>query len=74
MSEETYGMTKQQARLKAFIVAYAAEHGYSPTFQEMADGLGLASKSGIVRLMRGLAHRGHVRFRPGTQRSVEVIA
>lgn len=55
------GLTSRQRRLLAFIAA-EVEAGHSPpSFDEMAAHMGLASKSGIHRLISALEERGHVR-------------
>ena len=54
------GMTPRMRALLAFIQAYSARHEQMPSFQEMADGLGLRSKSGVHRLITSLEERGHI--------------
>jgi repressor LexA len=67
-------MTKTQARLLRFIKSYMDDNpGVPPSFQEMMEGLGLHSKSGIYRLMRGLRERGHIGFIDNRARSIWII-
>jgi len=48
-------MTPRQQQLLAFIGEYHRAHaGVSPSFDEMALGLGLASKNSVHRLLAGL--------------------
>lgn len=69
------GLTKTQARLLRFIKSYlGANDGVPPSFQEMMVGMGLHSKSGIYRLMRGLRERGHIGFIDNRARSIWIIA
>lgn len=51
-------MTPKQSELLDFIKAYTAEHGCSPSFEEMMHGLGLKSKSGVHRLLASLKEQG----------------
>lgn len=53
-------MTPKQANLLAFLKAYVEDHGYSPSYEEMAAAVGLQSKSGVHRLIQGLHEQGLV--------------
>jgi SOS-response transcriptional repressor LexA len=54
-----------------FIVGYRAEHGFSPTFSEIATALGLkAHKSGPHRLVNALKRKGALRHDRGSQRGI----
>lgn len=56
-----YGMTTQQRALLTFLRQYSdANGGVMPTFEEMMWHLGLASKSGIHRILVALEARGHI--------------
>lgn len=54
------GLTKNQANLLAFIKAFHEERGIMPSFEEMREAMGLASKSGIHRIITALEERGHL--------------
>lgn len=66
-------MTKRQHDTLVFIEAFVAAKGYSPSFEEIKNHLGLASKSGVHRLIHGLRDRGLVRMQRGA-RSIAVGA
>lgn len=66
-------LTSQQARLLAFIRAHIAEQGFSPSFDEMTQAMGLRSKSGIHRLISGLEERGFIRRIPNRARCIELV-
>ena len=66
-------LTKKQYELLLFIDKRLKDSGVSPSFDEMKDALGLRSKSGIHRLMTGLAERGFVRRLPHRARALEVL-
>lgn len=51
-------MTPKQARLLDFIRAEIEAKGISPSYAEMAAHIGAASKSGVHRLVHGLAAQG----------------
>ena len=66
-------LTKKQYQLLMFIDNCLRETGVSPSFDEMKDALGLASKSGIHRLITGLEERGFLRRLPHRARALEVL-
>ncbi len=66
-------LTQRQRQLLHFIHGYMAEHGISPSFDEMRDALQLKSKSGIHRLISGLEERGFIRRLAYRARAVEIL-
>jgi len=64
------GITDSQRDLMGFIIRYIAKNKKSPSYDEMKDGLGLASKSGIHRLINGLSDRGAIVFKKNCSRTV----
>ncbi len=66
-------LTKKQCELLLFIDQRLMESGISPSFDEMKDALGLASKSGIHRLIIGLEERGFIRRLPHRARALEIL-
>lgn len=64
------GTTLRQNEALRFIRGYVAEHGASPSHGQIAEALGLRSKSAITRLLACLEERGHVERIPGRHRSV----
>lgn len=67
------GLTSQQKRLLDFLRGRIASSGICPSYEEMAEHLGLASKSGINRLIVALERRKMLRRVPGSYRSIEVL-
>jgi SOS-response transcriptional repressor LexA len=68
------GLTRKQAELLAFIQSYMESHPYAPTFEEMKAACGLASKSGVHRLLTSLEERGYIRRLRDRARALEVVA
>ena len=67
-------MTKAQRDLYEFIRSYSrANGGVAPSYDEMAQHLGLASKSGIYRLITALEERGLIRRLPHRARAIVVV-
>ena len=64
MTPPIYGLTPAQADCARVIAALTSFEGNSPTYQEIADELGLVnSRSGIHRLVNGLIERGWIERR-----------
>ena len=66
-------LTRKQYELLMYIEASLRDGGVSPSFDEMKEALGLKSKSGIHRLIRGLEERGFIRRLPHRARALEVL-
>lgn len=66
-------LTKKQYELLMLIDQRLKASGIPPSYDEMKDALGLASKSGIHRLITGLEERGFIRRLPHRARALEVL-
>ncbi len=66
-------LTRKQHELLSFIDRHLRETGFSPSFDEMKDGLHLRSKSGIHRLISALEERGFLARRHHRARALEVL-
>lgn len=66
-------LTQKQKDLLVLIDKKINEAGIPPSYDEMKDALGLASKSGIHRLITALEERGFIRRLPNKARALEVI-
>ena len=66
-------LTQKQSELLAFLTSHMAEHDVPPSFDEMRGALGLASKSGIHRLVSGLEERGYIRRLANRARAIEIL-
>jgi len=65
--------TKKQKELLTFIEAFIAEHGYSPSFREIMNGLNYTSVATVALHVNNLIKRGHLRKRDHGARSLEVV-
>lgn len=65
--------TKKQQELLAFIDAFIAEHGYSPSYREIMNGLGYTSVATVSLHINNLIRRGHLQKRDRSARSLEVV-
>lgn len=66
-------LTKKQHDLLVYIHNHMSGSDVAPSFEEMKEALGLKSKSGIHRLIRGLEERGYLQRLPHRARALEII-
>ena len=66
-------LTAKQKDLLLLIDTRIKAVGVPPSYDEMKDALGLASKSGIHRLITALEERGFIRRLPHKARALEVL-
>jgi len=67
-------MTKRQAKLLEFIREYIRKNGYSPSYDEMKEPMGLASKSMVHSFISSLERHGKIKRVRHSARSVEPIS
>jgi SOS-response transcriptional repressor LexA len=65
--------TKKQRELLDFISQFIAEHGYSPSYREIMNGLHYTSVATVSLHVNSLIKRGHLRKRDHAARSLEVV-
>lgn len=69
------GLTPTQREALEFVGRYMKRHGgVSPSYDEIAVGLGLRSKSNVHRIVKALAARGHITVVPGGQRAISLVS
>ena len=65
--------TKKQHELLGFIEQFIGEHGYSPSYREIMNGLQYTSVATVALHVGNLIKRGHLRKRDHSARSLEVV-
>lgn len=65
-------LTRRQKEVLDFIVGFVEEHGYSPSYEELAGGLKLASVATVHKHIQALESRGYLRRGFNQSRSIEV--
>ncbi len=65
--------TKKQKELLAYIEAFIGEHGYSPSYREIMNGLQYTSVATVALHVGNLIKRGHLHKRDHSARSLEVV-
>jgi repressor LexA len=70
---ETVRPTKKQRELLGYIEQFIGEHGYSPSYREIMNGLSYTSVATVALHVNNLIKRGHLRKREHSARSLEVV-
>jgi len=65
-------LTRRQKEVLDFIAAFIEENGYSPSYEELASGLSLASVATVHKHIEALESRGYLRRGFNQSRSVEI--
>lgn len=69
---ETIRPTKKQTELLTFIEKFIGEHGYSPSYREIMEGLSYNSVATVALHVNNLIKRGHLHKRDRSARSLEL--
>lgn len=67
-------LTRRQKQVLDFLVRFINRQGYSPSFEEVGEGLGLSSLATVHKHMQTLEKKGFIRRGYNQSRSVEVVA
>ncbi len=73
MNEQSIRPTKKQRELLTYIEQFIGQHGYSPSYREIMNGLDYTSVATVSLHINSLIRRGHLRKRDRSARSLEVV-
>lgn len=65
-------MGEMRERVLRFVGEFIQSHGYSPTYREIANGVGLRSTSTVLRHLEHLKSEGRVDYVPTAPRTVHL--
>ena len=68
-----YSLTKRQKELLAIIYKYIKDTGYPPSFEEMKDGLGVASNQSVIDLLVKLEKQQIIKRTESSARSIAIL-
>ena len=66
-------MTERRQLVLDFIRAYIRLHGVPPSYEVIAKGIGLSSKSNVHRIVHRLKEDGHLTIRPYKFHSIKLV-
>ena len=67
-------ITKRQREVYDFIASFVQSNGYSPSFEEIGDGLGLSSLATVHKHISNLEKKGLLKRDYNRSRSIDVLA
>ncbi len=66
-------LTKRQREILDYLAAHVAEHGYAPSFEEIAEAMGYASLATVHEHLSNLEKKGVIRRAYNESRGIEVL-
>ena len=66
-------LTKRQKEILDFIHSFIAEHGYAPSFEEIAHSFGYSSLATVHEHLSNLERKGYIRKSYNESRSIEMV-
>lgn len=67
-------LTRRQKHVLDFLVEFISRNGYSPSFEEIGDSLGLSSVATVHKHVENLERKGFIRRGYNQSRSIDVVA
>ncbi|MDE3180488.1 MAG: transcriptional repressor LexA, partial [Acidobacteriota bacterium] len=67
-------LTRRQKQVLDFLVAFITRRGYSPSFEEIGESLGLSSVATVHKHIENLERKGFIRRGYNQSRSIDVVA
>ena len=66
-------LTRRQKQVYDFLAGFVEEHGYSPSFEEIGDGLGLSSLATVHKHISNLEQKGLLKRDYNRSRSIDLV-
>ena len=67
-------LTKRQREILDYLTGYITEHGYAPSFEEIAETMGYGSLATVHEHLSNLERKGVIRRSYNESRSIEVLS
>ena len=71
---ERWQLTDRQKEVLDFIAGFVEDHGYSPSYEEIAEGMQLASLATVHKHLTNLQEKGFIKRAWNRSRSVELVS
>ncbi len=66
-------LTRRQKQVYDFLASFVEKHGYSPSFEEIGDGLGLSSLATVHKHVSNLEEKGLLKRDYNRSRSIDLL-
>ncbi len=67
-------LTRREMEVWQFIQQFIASHGFSPTLQEIADGMAIQSRGVVYRYLKSLATSKLIELEPNKRRNIRLVS
>ena len=67
-------LTKRQSEVLKFVKTFIKDYDYSPSYREVADGLGLSSPATVHQHLQTLKSKGYLNMDPESSRGLELTS
>jgi repressor LexA len=71
--EQPMAITRRQREVYDFLQRFVEEHGYSPSYEEIGEGLGLSSPATVHKHISNLEQKGLLTRKYNQSRSIDVV-
>jgi len=68
-----YGLTKKQQQVFNYIKSYIKKHGYSPSYNEIAEANNMKTRSHVHQIISNLEKRKWIARIPAAARSIKIL-
>ena len=66
-------LTRRQREILDYLTGYIADHGYAPSFEEIAGRFQFQSLATVHEHLTNLERKGHIRRTPNESRAIEIV-
>ncbi|HVZ76459.1 MAG TPA: transcriptional repressor LexA [Gemmatimonadaceae bacterium] len=66
-------LTKRQREILNYLTAYAEQHGYAPSFEEIAENFGYNSRATVHEHLSNLERKGYIKRSYNESRAIEIL-
>lgn len=66
-------LTKRQRQILDYLMSYAGEHGYAPSFEEIADHFKYSSLATVHEHLSNLERKGYIKRSYNESRAIEIL-
>lgn len=72
MKETLLALTRRQRQVLDYVAGFIQKNGYSPSYDEIADGMGLASLATVHKHLTSLCNKGYLKRGVNQSRSLDL--
>jgi repressor LexA len=66
-------LTRRQHEILTYLVSYAEEHGFAPSFEEIAEHFDFSSLATVHEHLSNLERKGYIRREYNESRAIEIL-